>query len=101
MPNFFSDNPDLQFQFSRLNLERTVAILEDDYQQSKVFDTAPENYQEAMEYYHAALDLMGDLSGNYFEPRSTDNDHQGAKFDSGKVEYAKGTLESVQKLAES
>jgi alkylation response protein AidB-like acyl-CoA dehydrogenase len=101
MPNFFSDNPDLQFQFSRLNLERTVAILEDDYQQSKVFDTAPENYQEAMEYYHAALDLMGDLSGNYFEPRATDNDHQGAKFDNGKVEYAKGTLESVQKLAES
>ncbi len=101
MPNFFTDNQDLQFQFSRLNLEKTVAILEDDFSQAKQFDTAPENYQEAMEYYHAALELMGDLSGNYFEPRSTANDHEGAKLKNGQVEYAKGTLESVQKLAES
>ncbi len=101
MPNFFTDNPDLLYQFSRLNLEKTVAILEDDYKQADRYDTAPTNYQEAMEYYYAALELMGDLSGNYFEPRSTANDHQGAKFTQGKVEYPKGTQESIQKLAES
>jgi len=101
MPNYFTDNPDLEFQFSRLNLKRTVEILEDNYQQSKTFDTAPENYNEAMEYYYAALELMGDLSGNYFEPRSKANDHEGAKLENGKVVYPKGTLESVQKLAES
>ena len=101
MPNFFTDNQDLEFQFSRLDLQTTVSILEDDYKQSEVFDTAPQDFQEAMDYYHAALELMGDLSGNYFEPRSTANDLEGANLVDGKVVYPKGTLESIAKLAES
>ncbi|MGB0496411.1 MAG: acyl-CoA dehydrogenase family protein [Kangiellaceae bacterium] len=101
MPNYFTDNHDLQFQFSRLELTKSVAILEDDYQQSKIFDTAPTCYEEAMEFYEGALELVGDLSGNYFEPRATEIDAEGAELIDGKVKYAKGTLESVQKLAES
>ncbi|MBV1911519.1 MAG: acyl-CoA dehydrogenase family protein [Kangiellaceae bacterium] len=101
MPNFFTDNNDLEFQFSRLNLETTVEILEDNYNQSKEYDTAPSNYQEALEYYHAALELVGDLSGNYFESRATANDHQGARLEKGQVIYPEGTIESVKKLSES
>ncbi len=101
MPNYFTDNNDLQFQFSRLDLTKSVAILEDDYQQSKIFDTAPTCYEEAMEFYQGALELVGDLSGNYFEPRATAIDAEGAELVDGEVKYAKGTLESVQKLAES
>ncbi|MFT6733324.1 MAG: alkylation response protein AidB-like acyl-CoA dehydrogenase [Polaribacter sp.] len=101
MPNYFTDNLDLQFQFSRLNLTKSVSILEDDYEQAKFFDTAPTCYEEAMEFYQGALDLVGDLSGNYFEPRAKGIDAEGAKLIDGKVKYAQGTLESVQKLAES
>ncbi len=101
MPNYFTDNPDLEFQFSRLDLKTTVSILEDDFKQSELFDTAPLNYEEAMDYYNSALELMGDLSGNYFEPRAEANDREGAKFVNNEVVYAKGTLESVAKLAES
>jgi len=101
MSNYFSDNKDLLFQFSRLDLKTSVAILEDDYSQSTYFDTAPTSYEEAMEFYFSALELVGDLSCNYFEPRAEQNDKDGSKLVDGEVRYAKGTLESVQKLAES
>lgn len=101
MPNYFTDNSDLLFQFERFDLQRTVAILEDDYKQSDVYDYAPRNYQEAMEYYRGALELVGDLSANYLEPRAEANDREGAELIDGEVKYAKGTLESIQKLAES
>jgi len=101
MSNYFTDNQDLLFQFSRLDLKTSVAILEDDYTQSSDFDIAPTSYEEAMEFYSSALELVGDLSGNYFEPRAEQNDKDGTQLINGKVNYAKGTLESVKKLAES
>lgn len=101
MPNYFTDNADLLFQFERLDLKRTVAILEDDYKQSETYEHAPRNYEEAMDYYRGALELVGDLSANYLEVRAEANDRQGTELIDGKVKYAKGTIESVQKLAES
>ena len=101
MPNYFTDNKDLLFQFSNLNLEKTVQILEDDYKQVEKFDVAPTSYQEAMDFYYGALELVGDLSGNYFEPRAESNDREGASLTNGQVSYAKGTQESIKKLAES
>lgn len=101
MPNYFNDNLDMKFQFSRFELEFPVSVLEDDYKQSDIFDTAPSDYTEAMDYYKSALELMGDLSGNYFESRSKSNDCQGAKLVDKQVIYPQGTLESIEKLAES
>ena len=101
MPNYFTDHDDLMFQFKKLDLEQTVSILEEEYKQSQKFDYAPKNYQEAMEYYQGALELVGDLSANFIEPRAEENDRQGAKMVDGKVQYAKGTLESVEQLSKS
>ena len=44
MPNFFTDNADLLFQFENLNIQEQVGILEDDYAQAEQFDYAPTSY---------------------------------------------------------
>ena len=41
MPNFFTDNKDLLFQFERLNLKEVVQIAENNYEESKKFPYAP------------------------------------------------------------
>ncbi len=101
MPNFFSDNTDLLFQFDRLDLQEAVKILENDYTFSKQYDSAPKNYQEAEENYRGALELLGDLSANFIAPRAMGVDHEGAHHENGVVHYAKGTREALDQLAQA
>ena len=51
MPNFFTDNSDIQFQFKNLDLKDIVDIAEDNYEQAKEFNYAPVNYEDAIENY--------------------------------------------------
>ena len=99
MPNFFTDNPDLQFHFNNLDLREIVKITEEDYHQAKEFIYAPVNYEDAMENYRKVLEVVGDIAGNHFAPRAALVDVEGATFDGGKVEYAKGTQENLGELS--
>ena len=101
MPNFFTENKGLQFHFDQLDLEEVVGILEHNYSNADKYDLAPTNYQEAMEIYRASLDMVGDLTANFIAPRAMDVDREGAKLADGKVTYAKGMRESLDKLAEA
>ncbi len=101
MPNFFSDNPDLLFHFSRLDIRETVAINEDDYQYSKQYPYAPVNYEDAMENYRRILELVGDIAGNSIAERASQVDEQGAIFENGKVRYADGTKKNLAELSQA
>ncbi len=41
MPNFFTDNSDLQFYFNNLDLKEIVEIAEEGYTQCKGYNYAP------------------------------------------------------------
>ncbi len=101
MPNYFTDNRDLVFQFNNLDLKEVVKIAEDDYKQSSQFKYAPVDYEDAIENYRKVLEITGDIAGNYIASRAVDVDHDGASFKNGKVEYAKGTAESLNRLAQA
>ena len=70
MANFFTDNPDLMFQFENLNIEEQVAILEDDYTQAEQFDYAPESYEDAIDNYRRVLEMAGALTAELIAPRA-------------------------------
>ncbi len=99
MPNFFTDNPDLQFHFNHLGLREIVKITEEEYAQAKEFNYAPVNYEDAIENYRKVLEVVGDIAGNHIAPRAALVDVEGATFDLGKVEYAKGTQENLLELS--
>ena len=79
MPNFFTDNEDIIFQFENLDLEEIVAITEDNYSQAEEFNYAPVNYADAMENYRIILEIAGDIAGNFIAPRATGVDEDGKK----------------------
>jgi len=101
MPNFFTENNDIQFHFNRLNFENIVSMIEDNYEESKKFNYAPVNYEDAIENYRKVLEVVGDITGNFISPRAADVDHEGAQHKDGKVSYAKGTQENLEMLSKA
>lgn len=101
MPNFFTDNSDLQFIFNNLDLKEVVDIIEDNYEQTDEFNYAPTNYEDAIENYRKVLEIVGDISGNYIDDRAAGVDEEGAILKDGKVYYATGTQENLKQLTQA
>ncbi len=101
MPNYFSENADLLYQFERLDLKEIVEMTEENYKQAEKFDFAPLNYEDAKENYRKVLEVVGDIAANFVAPRAAQIDEEGAVFKDGKVEYAKGTKEALEMLSKA
>ena len=101
MPNFFTENSDIQFHFNRLDLREIVDIAEDNYEEAKRFDYAPVDYDDAMENYKKVLEIVGDISGNFIAERAASVDEEGAHYENGKVTYAQGTIENLEQLSKA
>ncbi len=101
MPNFFTDNSDLLFQFENLNIQKVVQILENDYDDHNNYTFAPLDYNDAVDNYRKVLEIVGDLAANYIAPRATGVDESGSIYKDGKVSYAQGTQEALEKLSQA
>jgi alkylation response protein AidB-like acyl-CoA dehydrogenase len=101
MPNYFLNNPDIQFHFRHFDLKEVVALTEDHYTQAETYSFAPVNYEDAMENYRNVLAMVGDLSANCIAPRAGDVDGEGATLTDGKVTYAEGTRKNLKELAQA
>lgn len=101
MPNFFTDNSDILFQFEKIDLKDIIEIAEDNFEQSKIYEYAPVNYEDAMENYRKVLEVVGDIAGNFIDARATDVDLEGAHYKDGEVIYAKGTQENLAQLTKA
>ena len=84
-----------------LDLKEIVEMTEENYEQSKKFNYAPVNYEDAKENYRKVLEVVGDIAANYIAPRAAQIDEEGAVFKDGKVDYAKGTKEALEMLSKA
>ena len=98
MPNFFTDNTDLLFQFENLGIQEQVGILEDDYAQAEQFDYAPTSYDDAIDNYRRVLTMVGELTAAQIAPRASDVDLEGNILVDGEVHYAKGMRQALDEL---
>jgi 3-(methylthio)propanoyl-CoA dehydrogenase len=101
MPNFFLDNSDLQFYFNNLDIREVVETMEDNYEQSKEYNYAPVDYEDALDGYRKILEMVGDIAANSIAGRAADVDIEGASFNDGKVSYASGTQKNLKQLAQA
>jgi 3-(methylthio)propanoyl-CoA dehydrogenase len=101
MPNFFTDNSDIQFYFNNIDLNEVIEIAEDNYKDAASFNYAPTDYDDAMENYKKVLEIVGDIAGNFIAERASQVDEEGAVFNNGSVSYAKGTAENLKQLAQA
>ena len=98
MSNFFTDNQDLLFTLKNLDLEKLMQLKENNYQESKKFDTAPENYEDAMDNFERVLTVIGEVTGERIAPRSRQVDEEGPHFENGVVTYHPLTVKNLEDL---
>lgn len=102
MANFYTDNEDIQFLFKHIDLGKPAAICEEGFKFAGEFDYAPADANEAIRNYELVLESMGQLSGDFIAPRAEDVDREGNTLnEDGSVTRAKGTSESLEKLAQA
>lgn len=101
MSNFYSDNPDLQATLRRLDLGRVVRLREDDYRQAGEFAYAPHGFEDALDSYERTLAIVGDIAGEFVEPRAQDVDRAGSELVDGEVCYAPGIAQSLERLKQA
>ncbi|OHD56497.1 MAG: acyl-CoA dehydrogenase [Spirochaetes bacterium GWF1_51_8] len=101
MPNFYRDNDDILFHMKHMDLEKVIGLKEDHFADKGKYDYAPVNDADARDSYERILNIVGDLAGNFIDPRATDVDLEEAHFENGEVRYAKGTQESMDRLKQA
>ena len=102
MPNFYTDNDDIQFLFKHIDLGALAALCEENFKFASQFDYAPANANEAIRNYEMVLDSLGALSAEFIAPRAEQTDRQGSTLNpDGTVTYAPGIAESIDKLAKA
>lgn len=101
MENFFNDNSDILFQFKNIDFTKIVTLKEDDFAESGVFPEAPVDVEDAVDNYHRVLEIVGEIAGDFVEPRADEIDELGATYLAGEVIYARGTVESIDRMKKS
>jgi alkylation response protein AidB-like acyl-CoA dehydrogenase len=99
--NFFTDNDDLAFQLEHLDLARVVRLREDDFAEARDFAYAPRDHEDALDGYRRALEIVGDVAGEFVAPRAEDVDRVGSTLVDGDVCYAPGLDEALTRLAQA
>ncbi len=106
--NYFSDNEDLVTHFNELiDWKEVVEAYEgpgfsDAQEYEKTGNErqafAPATVEDAVEYYRATMDAVGELSGHELAQYAQVMDHKGLKFENGKVIKPAEMLEVYEKF---
>ncbi len=101
MPNFFTDNDDLLFQFDFWDLGALAELKENGFNEAGEFDYAPVDEADAVDNYRRALEVVGDIAGDFIAPRAEDVDREGHELDDGVVHYNPLVMENVKCLGDA
>ncbi|MBU0616645.1 MAG: acyl-CoA dehydrogenase family protein [Planctomycetes bacterium] len=78
MPNFFTDNDDIQFLFNHIDLAEIARMQEDDFADAaNGIDYAPTDAADTIDNYRRILEIVGDLAGDVIAPRAEQIDREG------------------------
>jgi hypothetical protein len=99
--NFFTDNEDIQFYLDDSRLERITDLREREYAEHKDYPFAPENFEDAHDNFHRVLSLVGEIAAETLAPSASDVDLVGCTLENNEVTFAKGTQETLKRLAQA
>ncbi|MEQ8351518.1 MAG: acyl-CoA dehydrogenase family protein [Leptospiraceae bacterium] len=108
--NYFQDNPDLQLSYNSLiDWKEIIEAYEQGFGDAKKYKEsgdeslamAPNNVEEAKDYYTSVLESLGELMGTMVSQKSQEMDHEGLKYKDGKVTFPKAQEECYEALRDA
>jgi len=101
MANFLTDNTDIMFHLEHDGLARLADAMEDSYSDVQKYDYAPADAAEAVDDYKRILDVVGQLAGDFIEPRAEEIDRTGNRIENNRVVRPKGMDENLKILGQA
>lgn len=101
MANYYIDNKDLKFHLQHPLMKKIVALKENDFEDKDKYDYAPVDHEDAMDNYHKALEIVGEISGDVVAPNAESVDQEGPQLINNEVVYAKGTQQNHDVLTKA
>ncbi len=98
MVNFYQDNADILFHMENLDLSRVIDLKEDEFSGKDEFPYAPKDAADALENYNKILEIVGEIAGEFADPRAREVDEEEAQFADGVVTYPKGIRETIERI---
>ena len=95
MANFFLDNKDLQYHLEHPLMRKIVELKERGFAEKDLYDTAPHNFEDAMDSYRRVMSITGEVCGDVIAPNAEGVDHEGPRVVNDRVKYASGTIENM------
>lgn len=102
MPNFFTENEDIVFNFKTMDLGRLARFMEEDFRFAKEVDYAPENEQDAIDNYRRILTTVGQIAGEFIAEQAESVDREGNTLcEDGTVRYSQGITKDLEMLGKA
>ena len=101
MENFYNDNKALRFHLFNPLMEKIVSIKENNFAEKDMYDTAPQDFEDAMDNYEKVLEIIGEIAGDIMAPNAESVDHEGPYIENNEVIYAKGTAQNLKALSDA
>ena len=70
MPNFYTDIPELKHHLNNEMMRRIVELKERGFADYGTYDDAPADYADAMDNYHRALEIVGEVTADVIAPNA-------------------------------
>ncbi|MBN1426327.1 acyl-CoA dehydrogenase family protein [Candidatus Fermentibacteria bacterium] len=103
MGNFFHDNPDIQFQLRRPELDEVILLTESNFRDAEQFSHAPSSVEDARDSYGRVLEIVGAIAADDIAPYAAEVDEAGCVLDRGanRVHYAQPTSHALRRLSQA
>jgi len=104
VPNFFTDNDDIQFLFRHLDLAKLARLQEDDFADGRAgrYNDAPIDAADAIDNYRRILNIVGDIAANTIDPRAETIDREGNLLqEDGTVRLHPLVADNVRRLGQA
>lgn len=101
MANFYIDNEDLKFHLEHPLMKKIVALKEREYTEKEKHESAPRDFEDAMDNYDKVLEIVGEICGDVLAVNAESVDHEGPQVVDGHVQYAKGTQENIDMITQA
>ena len=95
MANFYTDNEDIKFHLGHPLMEKIVALKERNYTEAQEFESAPRDFEDAIDNYDKVLEIVGEICGDVVAVNAESVDAEGPQVVDGHVQYAAGTQQNI------
>lgn len=95
MANFYTDNEDIKFHLGHPLMKKIVSLKERNYTQAQEFESAPRDFEDAIDNYDKVLEIVGEICGDVVAINAESVDAEGPHVVDGHVEYASGTQQNI------